>query len=79
MGWRTAVEKIEKTDVNDVSYSHTYSSVGNYTIKITGKASGYNTGVSVASIEFSSSVNKNAITSATGNMGQVFPYHPVLD
>ena len=68
---------------NPTAYSHKYATSGNYTVKFTGKATGYNGYVSMSgnpvvytpstTISFANSPNKAKMTSIAGNLGAIFP------
>ncbi|MCL1892577.1 MAG: hypothetical protein FWF97_04830 [Alphaproteobacteria bacterium] len=73
-----SVQKITKTDTTNTTYSHTYASAGNYTVKITGRATGYNPDENIAAISFAKSCSSgkstiNNITALSGSIGAIFP------
>ena len=70
----TAVETINKTNTTNTTYSHTYSSTGDYDLTITGLATAYNSTVySTPAISFFNSTNKIKITELSDTLGAMFP------
>ncbi|MCL1892578.1 MAG: hypothetical protein FWF97_04835, partial [Alphaproteobacteria bacterium] len=68
------VETKTKNDTEPEKYAHTYKTAKNYrAVKISGLATGYNTGTSVAAISFENSTNKGKITAIAGSIGKIFP------
>ncbi len=57
-------------DTSNTTYSHPYKSAGTYTIGISGDATAYNAGTSVAAISFS---GKTQVTNISGSLGAIFP------
>ena len=67
--------KITRTNIQELEYSHNYSTAGTYTIKISGKATAYNTSSNIAAIGFSDTrYNHYAynIASIDGSLGAIF-------
>ena len=72
---------ITRTGTTSVRYTCTWGSAGAHTIGFDGTATGYNTGMTTATISFwvgSNDTNKNAnaakIASISGNLSTMFPY-----
>ena|GEM_PF-1009858 len=72
-GDNSAVETITRTDTTLTKYEHTYTAAGNYTVKMTGLATGYNPGGMTAAITFNNSINKTRMTGIAGDLGKIFP------
>jgi len=51
------VDKINRANTTNTTYSHTYNVAGNYSIKLKGLAVGYNTTATVAAVSFVNSAN----------------------
>ncbi len=68
-----SVETIEKLDTTNKRYSHPYSTAGNYSVKLAGLATGYNSDTRTAAISFYNSANKDKITKISGGVGRIFP------
>jgi hypothetical protein len=70
----TAVEKITKSDTVLTKYSHTYPAVStNYTAKLSGLATGYNSDSYTPAITFYSANPQANLTGIAGNLGYIFP------
>ncbi|MCL2331437.1 MAG: hypothetical protein FWC61_02725 [Proteobacteria bacterium] len=69
----TPVQRIERAGTTADTYSHSYSSVGNYVVSVVGLATGYNNAVNTPAITFYASANKASITKVSGDAGAVFP------
>jgi len=66
----TPVQDITKAVDGGTTYSHTYAAIGTYGIKLTGRATGYNSNSQVACISFQNETRKFQIN---GSLGQIFP------
>ena len=64
------VDVIEKQDVLNRNYTHTYEEAGDYTIGISGIPSAYSESSSAAAISFT---NNEYITGISGSLGSLFP------
>ena len=64
------VDVIEKQDVLNRTYTHTYTEAGDYTIGISGTPSAYSESSSVAAISFT---NNEYVTGISGSLGSLFP------
>ncbi len=62
-------EIIDKTNTDNITYSHDYEESGTYEIRIGGRATGYNSSTAVAAISFSGNTNLMTID---GSLGEVF-------
>lgn len=67
------IETITKTNTDDTTYSHSYSSADDYTVGLDGLATGYNANKTIAAITFKNSINKTSITGIYGRLGSIFP------
>ena len=67
-------EKIVKNDTSNQTYSHTYDTADEYTIKMDGQATGYTTTVHYPSSSFSTIYFPTAsnITKIDGSLGEIF-------
>ena len=63
------IEAIEKTNLTNTPYSHTYELKGTYEIKLAGQATGYNSDVNTSAIDFSSNTY---IAGIDGSLGAIF-------
>ena len=68
----SAIQTISKP-ISFSTYSHNYTSVGNYDVVIGGVATEYSIGSDSSAISFSGSTNKARITGISGDLGAVFP------
>ncbi len=68
----TPLQTINKTNVTNTTYSHTYAAAGDYVVGISGDATGYISNTTAA-ISFTGSTNKAKITEVRGNLAKVFP------
>ncbi len=60
------VQVVNKTDTNTVAYSHTYSNAAsNYTVYVSGQATGYNTNDEVAAVSFAGTLSNSWFGSGT--------------
>ena len=69
----STIQNINKTNTTLTTYSHSYQKAGNYTIILTGLATGYSTGVIIPAITFDNSTNKSKMVAIKGNLGMIFP------
>jgi hypothetical protein len=69
----TTVETITKSDTTDTLYSHTYASIGNYTVQFAGTATGYSSDETTPAISFYNSTNRAKMTQIAGSLGAIFP------
>ena len=71
-------EKIVKNDTSNQTYSHTYDTAGEYTIKMGGKATGYTTVAYYPSSTFSTIYFPNVtnIAKIDGSLGEIFSTLP---
>jgi hypothetical protein len=73
-GDETAVQTITKSNTSNTTYSHTYTSAGNYVVTLTGLATGYDAGLDLAAVSFDVSTNnKTKMTKIEGDLGSIFP------
>ncbi|MDW2995718.1 MAG: hypothetical protein R8M71_02000 [Alphaproteobacteria bacterium] len=63
------IEPIEKTNLTNTPYSHTYELKGTYEIKLAGQAIGYNSDVNTSAIDFS---GNTYIAGIDGSLGAIF-------
>ena len=62
----SVVDVINKTDTNNTKYSHTYSSAAsNYTVYVSGQATGYSTDDEVAAVSFAGTLSNSWFGSGT--------------
>jgi len=54
-------------------YAHTYTAGGNYTVKLSGRATGYNSNTNIGAIAFNNSDNRDKIIAIAGDLGGIFP------
>jgi hypothetical protein len=74
----SAIQNITRAKITMLqTYSHTYASAGDYTVKLYGRASSYNPDTSstfnIPAITFNSSANKTKMTALSGDLGKMFP------
>jgi hypothetical protein len=66
----TGVKNITRYNYESATYSHTYQTPGNYTVRFSGLAMGYSE-YNIAAISFGNSASK--ILGIDGNLGRIFP------
>ncbi len=71
----SAVQTIEKSDITNTWYSHTYSTTQSYTIGISGDATAYSTDNDLAAISFYDYYNgfQGKVAAISGRLTAVFP------
>ena len=70
-------EVINRTDITETTYSHTYTTAGAKTIKFGGVATDYSTSDAAAAIAFNGGGSTSSlIASISGNLSTMFPYMP---
>jgi hypothetical protein len=75
----TSPQTITRSNTTETSYSHTYSSTGDYIVRFSGKATGYNTTLNnikaVGSVKFCTGSNRNVVA-INGSLSAIFPRIP---
>ncbi|MCL2537953.1 MAG: hypothetical protein FWE52_00515 [Alphaproteobacteria bacterium] len=69
----SAIEIVVRDNTTLTTYSHNYTTPGNYTVIISGRATGYISNPAAATISFLNSANKTSITGISGDLGKLFP------
>lgn len=64
------IQVITKTDTNNQTISHTYTTAAAYTIRMGGRATKYYNGNSTAAISF---LGNTSLASVSGSLGKIFP------
>ena len=72
-GDNSAPQTVTRAVITLDKYSKTYSAGGNYTVKLSGRATGYNSGVNIAAVAFNNSDNRDKIVAIAGDLGGIFP------